>query len=162
MYPERTIYHHALYGYNQILRDWLERFKFQGDVRMAAAFEKEISQELVPLIKKGFLLVPVPISPGRRKERGFNQTEELLRAAGLPYVLLLEKREMDSHQSEKNRKERMETTQPFYLNSEMVKMTGKKLCLVDDVYTTGRTLYHAMDALESLHPAEICSFSIAR
>nr|WP_322573199.1 hypothetical protein [Lactobacillus sp. PV037] len=45
---------------------------------------------------------------------------------------------------------------------EGVKIEGQ-VVLLDDIYTTGRTLYHARDALIKKYPnLEIKSFTIAR
>ena len=46
-------------------------------------------------------------------------------------------------QSEKNRQERLLTTQPFLLLEGHKKYLQQEIILFDDVYTTGRTLYHA-------------------
>lgn len=160
-YPNRTITHSALYSYDRHLQDWIERFKFKGDVRLAGTFSKEMQAKLRPLVRQGYLLVPVPGSKEWFKKRGFEQVEEMLTAANLPYVNMLLKKGNGKKQSEKNRKERMETKQSFFL-SPSYDPSGNRICLVDDVYTTGRTLFHAADVLLEAGAKEVRTFSVAR
>ena len=47
-------------------------------------------------------------------------------------------------------------------NSLPVEIKAKKIILFDDVYTTGRTLLHAMDVLNAYHPSQISTVSLAR
>src|SRR5699024_2962016 len=141
--------HLALYAYNEPMKEWLEQYKFHGDIRQAHAFSEEIKQSLKPFIKEGYLFAPIPVDSDRLESRGFNQVEELLECAELPYSCFLGRKAGGKKQSDKNRKERMETKQPFYIKKEWQEnVQGKKIFLIDDVYTTGRTLFHAADVLK--------------
>src|SRR5699024_3792555 len=43
--------HLALYAYNEPMKEWLEQYKFHGDIRQAHAFSEEIKESLKPFIK---------------------------------------------------------------------------------------------------------------
>lgn len=157
--PSIFLNHKALFSYDETLKTWLQTYKSQGDVRYA----KIMSEALHPLIKlsRSSTIVPLPISQASMAKRGFNQCEELLKSAGVPYRLILINQSQGKKQSEKNRKERLETEQPFVVQKEM--LAGiKKIILFDDLYTTGRTINHAKKILVAAGVQEIYSLSIGR
>ena len=129
---------HSLYVYNGLMREFMKKFKFQGDYGLRFVF-----QETFNLFLQEFaydVLVPIPISPHTWKTRGFNQTTALLT---LPYTEALKTiADNKQTQSAKTREERLKTPQIFELTNPQ-KIAHQRVLLVDDVYTTGRTLYHA-------------------
>lgn len=159
-YPDYEFAHEALFAYEDGFAQWLAMYKFTGDYRLRWTFAQEVRQAL----KKypGFILCPIPLAKGRWQERGFNQTTGFLQAAGSSYQELLHRAKQDLPQSKKTREERLRLAQPYFLAVSPEKIYGKKILLVDDVYTTGRTLFHAAQILLTAHPAQICTFSLAR
>lgn len=105
----------------------------------------------------------MPISQERMAVRGFNQVEGLLEAAGVDYQPYLV-RFADGHsQVTKTRSERLQLVQPFELTKEGQKaVSNKSVLLVDDIYTTGRTIFHGAQVILENHPAELYTFSLAR
>lgn len=160
-YPTPWIQHEALFEYDSAMKEWLHTYKFQGDIRFAKIFAPELKAFYNQ--RKNALFVPLPISETSRQRRGFNQCEELLREAGIPYQALLENVYTGEKQSEKNRKERLLTSQPFRFRSDAVPMSREKeIILFDDVYTTGRTLFHAKEILFQEGFEKIFSLTLAR
>lgn len=159
-YPELTIAHHACYGYTGVVKDWLQRYKFQGDYRLAGAFTNDL-QAFQRAHPKG-LFLPLPIALASFEERGFSQCEEMLKQAAIRYVQFLKNQHAGEKQSEKNRQERLLTTQPFSLLDGHEKYLQQEIILFDDVYTTGRTLYHAKTLLYKHGFRSVRSITIAR
>lgn len=159
-YPKLPIAHHACYAYTGIVKDWLQRYKFQGDYRLAGAFTNDL-QAFQRAHPKG-LFLPLPISLASYEERGFNQCEEMLKQAGIRYVQFLGNQHAGGKQSEKNRQERLLTAQPFSLRDGHEKYLQQEIILFDDVYTTGRTLYHAKNLLYKYGFRSVRSITIAR
>lgn len=158
-YPESLIQHEALFRYEGAMRDWLQAYKFHGDIRMAQVFARPLAE--YGRRHKEFRFVPIPLSPGSREERGFSQCEELLKAAGIPCQRLLEHILDSRKQSEKSRQERLETPQPFRLLPHQLS-PKQKLMLFDDVYTTGRTILHAKEMLQQQGFTHVSSVSLSR
>ncbi|MGX7200732.1 ComF family protein [Enterococcus plantarum] len=105
----------------------------------------------------------MPISTERMKSRGFNQVEGLLDAANICYQPYLVRFADSLSQVQKTRKERMALKRPFKLTLEGQKaVLNKDILLVDDIYTTGRTIFHAAQVILENDPSKLYTFSIAR
>lgn len=97
------------------------------------------------------------MSKQRFQERGFNQVAALLQQ--LPFSSLLEKEEGPA-QNTRTRNERLKNKNTFTLKAKV--KVPDKILLVDDVYTTGRTLQHAIAVLKQGGAQEIKTFSLCR
>lgn len=162
-YPEYPFKHTALFQYNTFLKEWLENFKYKGDYRLSHLFDQEIADYFDAKNQKGKYVIPIPISQKSMSLRGFNQVEELLKSAGVSYHPALIHVASGEKQSSKNRKQRMESPQPFILDKNYFsELKDQQIILIDDVYTTGRTLFHAAELLKQANVAKIETFSVAR
>ncbi|WP_294749508.1 ComF family protein [uncultured Exiguobacterium sp.] len=108
-------------------------------------------------MRRGWI-VPIPLSENRLSERKFNQAEEIARRMNGKVISAL-KRDEGAAQSSKSRKERLNRTNPFHVTKEV---SGKRILLVDDVYTTGITLRQAMVRLKEAGASEISAVTLFR
>lgn len=162
IYPHIKLRHRAIYSYNSFGKEVISRFKYLGDCEMASMFSEDI-KELTHKNRRNKLIIPIPISNQSMKERGFNQTELLLEAADINYINVLKSSDCHDKQSKKNRMERLNSPQPFILNSHMEQeIKEKDVVIADDIYTTGRTIYHAAHLISQYQPASINSISLFR
>lgn len=152
-----TVQHRSLYVYTEEMAAYFQRFKFQGDYLLRQVFAASLAEALKQ--EKNYTIVPIPISPKRMEERGFNQVTGLLEAAGLPYQDLLGKKETDK-QSSKTRTQRLAGEQPFFLKEDGP--IPPNILLVDDIYTTGATIQHAVRLFVKMGAKEIKTFSLSR
>ena len=148
----------ALFQYNDAFKEFMQRYKFEGDYRLRAVFSAcfgEFVQE-----QGADVIVPIPVSEHTDLTRGFNQVLGLL--GDVAYTSLLAVQAFDKQQqSHGDRKMRMTKANPFVLET-IPDLTDKTVLLVDDVYTTGRTLYHARALIATLNPKNIKSVTLAR
>ncbi|MBS4219321.1 ComF family protein [Bacillus sp. FJAT-49711] len=148
----------SIYVYNHFLKDLIAQFKFRGDYELAKAFSPEISAQLKSL--EYDLLVAIPLSDERLKERGFNQSEALARETGfITWDLLI--RTHSEKQSKKSREERLLQQQVFDVKQPAM-IPGKSILLIDDIYTTGSTLRQASKILKQAGAKQVRSLTIAR
>ena len=149
--------HLAIYRYEENMKVYFSRYKFMGDYCLRKIFQKDIKNNLKPFLKKGYTIVPVPLSEERLVERGFNQVEGLIE--GIPYQDIFEKRDIEK-QSSKTREERLSQDNAFCLKKGI--NVPDKIIIVDDIYTTGSTLYQMVQLLEGIGIKEVLTFSLAR
>ncbi|GAB7112938.1 hypothetical protein JCM5176_17690 [Streptococcus sobrinus] len=122
-------------------------------------FSNEIKRALADY--KSYTIVPIPLSEESLKKRKFNQVTGFLEDASISYQRLLEVQgKSKPTQSNKTRKERMQTKQFFQVaNKEIL---PERILLVDDIYTTGATLLLARQVLYEKGVKTIKTFSLAR
>lgn len=147
----------SLFLYDDFLKETIARYKFRGDYILARVFSAFIREKLKTL--EFDYLVPIPLSPERLYERGFNQSAALIHEAGFKATELLQ-RVHSEKQSKKSRQERIHYSQVFKpLNANI---ENKVILLIDDIYTTGSTLYHAAKVLKDRGAASVRSLTLAR
>lgn len=153
-------------------KNYMKEYKFQGDLMLGNLFNKEL-RKILSAYQKTHLISPIPISKLSFEQRGFNQVELILQNIGISYKELLIHKGTGPNQSSKSRQERLMAPQFFDLNTEIKEeiLATKKILIIDDVYTTGRTILHAKDIIyrnkEQLYlkdkiNIEIESFSLFR
>jgi len=149
---------YSFFHYDDFFKELLAQYKFRGDYLLAKIFTASI-QEYLQQNTPDFI-VPVPLSDERLYERGFNQAEALINEAGYKVDTILSRIHAEK-QSKKSRTERIHLPQVFRLNSN-VEVMGKKVLIIDDIYTTGSTLRHAAKILKSEGAKTIQSLTLAR
>ncbi|MBC1385084.1 ComF family protein [Listeria innocua] len=147
----------SLYQYNDFAKEYMKRFKFQGDYVIGAIFQEELKKYFVA---SKMTIVPIPVSGARKLERGFNQTTAILKQSDLRYQEFLAKKHSEK-QSKKTKRERLETEQVFYL-AEEIGSSEKEIILFDDIYTTGSTLNLAAQVLKESGVKKVSSLTIFR
>ena len=119
-----------------------------------------------PALEQCDIVLPMPLAPGRLRERGFNQALELARRmapAKTDARLLLRTRETPA-QSGLARADRLLNLRDAFavepLRAE--KAREKRIVLVDDVMTSGASLFAAAEALRLAGAAHITAVVLAR
>ena len=116
------------------------------------------------------ILIPMPCSRKRKKEKGFNQTEELCREVmnlgGKEFFVyldnvLIKSKETPPQSHIKRRKERLDNPKESFGVIDKEKIKGKKIILFDDVITTGATLNEARRALKRAGAKDVFCITLA-
>lgn len=113
------------------------------------------------------LLVPVPLHPSRRRERGFNQSRLLARdlaaARGLGVLdgALVKTRNVPA-QAGLRAADRERNVRGVYAVKNARDIVGRTLVLVDDVTTTGATLRECARVLVEAGAAEVRAITLAQ
>jgi len=99
------------------------------------------------------LVIPVPLHPTRKRERGFNQAElladSLSARANLPLRNVLERIRYTTTQTAFDRSERMENLHNAFRLRKNADVRGLRVLLIDDVLTTGSTLSECARVLKA-------------
>lgn len=113
------------------------------------------------------VLVPVPLDPGRLRERGYNQAEliarPLSRMLGIPFgAYLLVRTRPRPNRLRLTRRERWETVRGAYAMHKRAQVDKMRVLLVDDVFTTGATLDACSKALRQAGASRVVGLTVAR
>lgn len=156
------LFNQALYKYDENMKAYVTRYKFMGDYRYRLIFANEFQEKVAEFQKQGYAIVPIPVDRETfEKTRGFNQVLGWLGKIDCENYLVMRQNKGRLKQSHKDRAMRMKTKQPFeYVGPN--NLSDKKILLVDDIYTTGRTLYHAKTLLEDAGAKFVTSVTLAR
>lgn len=157
---ERNI---STFHYNDFLKDVIAKWKYRGDYVLVDMFHNYIKQTINKHLRTKLhnaIVVPIPLSPERLQERGFNQSlaiaDKITHHKDIIQHVL--QRVHGEKQSKKTRTQRIFGKNPF----KLIKKTNKSVILVDDIYTTGTTLRHAATLLKQSGCPAIYSYSLIR
>lgn len=117
-------------------------------------------------------IIPVPISKKRKKKRGYNQSlliaKELVKQVNKEKKTLslcvdaLEKIKNIVPQSTLDKENRLQNVQGVYQLKNKEQLIGKKILLIDDIYTTGSTVRECAKVLQQVDVEKIDVFTIAK
>jgi ComF family protein len=111
-------------------------------------------------------IVPVPLHPARKRERGFNQAEllanEVHQLSGIPLRDLLQRIRYTTTQTQFDRNERMENLKGAFRLRRGSNVQGCRVLLIDDVLTTGSTLSECAFVLKTAGAASVRAATAAR
>ncbi len=116
------------------------------------------------------ILIPIPLSKKRLKERGFNQSEII--AQEMSFIdknssftlitnVLYKIKDTPSQVSIKDREKRLRNLQGCFSVKVPNKIKGRNIILIDDVTTTGATIKEARKTLLKSGAKKVIAFTIA-
>ncbi|MBO9129949.1 ComF family protein [Bacillus sp. 165] len=150
----------SVYTYNNWMKEVMKRFKFRGDAAIASLFAERMRRCLQASFTAKSLLIPIPLSPERLYERGFNQAQLLAGQIDHPCIEVLVRTHSEK-QSKKSRLERMQMKTIFQVSNHQVIM-NQNIVLIDDIYTTGATIRQAAKALKEGGARSVSSLTLCR
>lgn len=148
------------------LRQALHHLKYQRDIPLGDT----LAEWLCALYRReglaADLIAPVPLSPQRLRERGYNQADLLARplaeGTGVPYAprALTRPRHTLSQVGLSAAERRQNVAGAFAADRRAV--AGRQVVVVDDVCTTGATLAACAEALQAAGAARVWGLTLAR
>ncbi|MDQ5922335.1 MAG: competence protein ComFC [Patescibacteria group bacterium] len=152
--------------------------KYKGKTSLAKVFAdalysrilEEVAEKMLMENFNNPILIPIPLSSRRLRERGFNQAEiicdeimKIDRNQNLTLIKNVLKRKEDKfHQAKiKDRKQRLENIIDCFKIDNPESIKGRNIVIIDDVTTTGATLKEARKVLREAGTKKIIAFTIA-
>ncbi len=143
----------ALYEYSSV-HDSVFAFKNMGRAEYAEFYGREILRWLQPSIMnmRADALIPIPLHASKMRKRGYNQAsllaEEISKGCGIPVRedILKRVKETDAQKKMDHATRQNNMKKAFHMVQNDVKL--KTVILVDDVFTTGKTLEEAAAELK--------------
>lgn len=145
------------YTYQMPLDALVRRYKYGGQWQLAATLAK-----LLPPPPPADVVLPVPLHPQRERWRGFNQARELAKRAYLhPREGFLTRIVNTPPQAELSGKSaRQRNIRGAFQASAAVR--GLSVLLVDDVMTSGATIWEAARTLKKAGAKSVKALLLAR
>lgn len=153
--------HRAIFDYNEMMRDWIVRYKHQADSRLGHVMKTSL--QAIYKEYRHYQWVILPSSPSSLMRRRFQPVEYLVELAHIPYSIPFDYIGDGVKQADKSKAERLMLVDRFQLNNQVSLLQGKDVLIFDDVYTTGATMMQAKGLIRSVQGVgEIISLSIGR
>jgi len=168
-----------LYDYrNPLIKKTIWLLKYKGKKRIAVIFAEVLYErileelsDLTPLENfRQPILIPIPLSNKRKRERSYNQTElickEIIKLDKknnliLEKNILIKPKETEHQARIESRNKRLKNIIGSFEIKNLEKIKNKNVILIDDVTTTGATLFEAKKILKQAGAKKIIAFTIA-
>lgn len=126
------------------------------------------NEKMCGFFEKYDIIIPVPMTNKKIKERGYNQTEIIAKiiSQNITNITMqknvLIKYKNNKVQSQLNKEQRQQNVQNVYeLNNEEI-IKNKNILILDDIYTTGATCNECVKTLRNAQPKKIGIITIAK
>lgn len=185
----------AVFSYKDpLIRELIWQIKYKKNMHAVRCAGYALHSELLKICEKvnikntenlpnldKIILIPIPISKKRRKERGYNQCELVIdeivkldtqNKFTKDFNLIIREKDIPK-QTFKNRDERINNTKHIFKvlknpdvicdekNPNMIYDANTKIIIIDDVTTTGSTLKEARDELLKVGYKDVTGLTIA-
>ena len=156
----------AVFEYGGAVATAIIAMKYAGRFDLAARFGQVMAREPTLAAASIDVVVPVPLHPRRLAERGFDQAALLslpvARGMGVTHgVRVLGRRRETPRQASLDRAGRAANVEGAFVCRAPRVVVGRRVCLVDDVRTTGATLASCAEVLHAAGAARVVTLVLA-
>jgi len=158
----------AGFTYTDAMRTIIGDWKFGGYRKWSEWLADRLRDVILDRIDfdRWDIVIPVPLHPDRRNERGFNQSRDLAEFLTAPLSIScghwLQKTLRTIPQTELTRSERKTNLKGAFELSSEHRIEGRRALLVDDIYTTGSTLDTCAEVLLNAGSDKVGAIVLAR
>ncbi|NWK84682.1 ComF family protein [Staphylococcus sp. GSSP0090] len=144
------------YQYKGMVKQLIHQYKLLKDVALC-----EILAEQLRLPNRSYdYIIPIPSPMQRDMQRTFNPVTCVLEKMQVAYEVILHTK-VRPKQSSLGKLHRARLANPFEI-SKNLNLEDKNILLVDDIYTTGLTVHHAIEKLSVRKIRKFDVFTFAR
>ena len=152
----------AAFAYEWPLSTLIHHYKYAGNLALAGLLANALAARIATAVD---LIVPMPLSPQRLRERGFNQALEVARIVGGVTGITLA-----AHTCRRVRDGAPQAALPWRERAKNIRgafvcdadLSGKRVAVIDDVLTTGATLGELARNLRKAGALEVHGWVVAR
>lgn len=156
------------YAKGSAFRQILWKFKYEGQKQLAQQMGRLMAAELnqSSFFQGIDVLIPVPLHPYKRRQRGYNQSEQIARGISSITTLPVDTQSLVRHkhtetQTRKSPYERWENVAGIFHLQSPEHFVGKHILLIDDVLTTASTITACADAFVGIEGLRISVLTLA-
>lgn len=152
--------------YQEPTSDLIHRFKYEGYFALGRPLAHFLAEAWPRWDQPPDLILPIPLHPRRRRQRGYNQSELLARPLGeaksIPVsASALRRTRHTVPQVGLGPEERHHNVSGAF-EADDAEVGGRHVLLVDDVLTTGATMSAAAEAVLSAGAESVSAYCLAR
>lgn len=158
--------------YDGALKKAISQLKYKKRQELALPLGRLVARKFLQYAENfdpnNYVIVPIPLHQSRQHERGFNQAELIAHVFAnqtgirLQTKFLQKVKNTGAQAKIANRKERMENLENAFVANDGSPTSIKSIViLIDDVSTTGATLFHASKALAAVGVKNIIGVVVA-
>ncbi len=144
----------AMGKYDKGLRRLIHELKFQGNLTALIYFKPlftSLDEEWQ--FDTYDIVIPVPLHPDKLKQRGFNQVEKIFQPwclkHGFAFKDILQRVKKTQAQYRLNHEQRLQNLDSAFTLKEGYSVAGHRCLLVDDIFTSGSTMYNCAKILKN-------------
>jgi ComF family protein len=154
----------AIGSYDGALRAIVHALKYDGRRSLARRLAALMRTRGADMLAGADWVVPVPLHPSRRRERGFNQAWDLARHLGVASCQPLRRHRATATQTGLPAVQRHRNVRGAFgiRSGAPERLAGSTVVLIDDVSTTGATLDACAAALKGVGVREVRALTAAR
>ncbi len=152
---------------NEPIHSLLHNFKYKGNIYIGKYLGGKMAELIQPLNITADYILPVPMHPIKEIKRSFNQCEILSREISditqipiIPKGAII-KTFLGESQTKKSKMKRLKEKENSFLLIKPEYFEGKNIMIIDDVFSTGATMYALLDAIQSIKNIRITIFVLA-
>ncbi len=156
----------SLFPYQTPLKEAITLFKYRGKLSLAKPLAR-VFMEALPALPALDGIIPVPLHPQRLREREYNQSlllaDRLHQQMDIPLLLgCLIRIRSTAPQTSLSKKDRLTNLRGAFSVAKPAHIQGKRILLVDDVFTTGTTLHECAKTLRRAGSGPVYGLTLAR
>lgn len=158
----------ALAEYNGVVKEAVHAFKYKNGRRLANQFAGLLMERFDAIVDEADLITFVPLRRAKERQRGYNQAELLAKAlarrTGKNALNTLKAVRFVKDQSKLTAGDRKTNVRGAYGTRKGIErqLRGRRILLVDDVFTTGTTVSECSSRLKEAGAKEVQVMTLAR
>lgn len=157
---------YCVFDYDGVIRDKILAFKKYGRRHIGEVFSIIMLDKFIKCNIPCDIIIPMPIHKSREKERGFNQSDILVKDiadyTGRVKYNIIEKVINTPHQTGLSRENRKTNLDGAFRVVDKSAIKGKTILVIDDIYTTGSTMAQVSDTLLKSGAKSVYGMCLAR
>lgn len=150
-----------IFDFSDMFQKIIHLLKYERCLTLSKYFADEIIKRFEPSFFQDYdIIIPVPLHPVKFRERGYNQSFEILKHLGSKVDNGLLKRTKNTvSQTKLSREKRIENVNEAFQCT--TQLTSKKILLFDDIITTGSTVNACTIALKDCECSNVDVMALA-
>lgn len=159
----------APFVYDGPIRQMIHHFKYDRKLALRRPLARLMARDLAAFVAGAApdLVIPVPLHPKRLRQRGYNQAvllgEAVARQWRIPFCRTnLRRIRWTEPQIELSAAERLHNVRGAFAVADPSGVRGRKVLLIDDVYTTGATVMECSRTLRRAGATAVFVATVAR